>query len=80
MAKSNLAYVKNAMEAYPEAEQIMRQVLPIATRNLGSDHPGVLAIKRRLAGILAAQKKDDEAEKIVVQVLGQNKYVDGHDI
>ena len=80
MARSNLAYIKHAMGANLEAEEMIRRDLPVATRNLGSDHPGVLAMKRRLADILAAQEKNGQAEKLVVQVLDGATYVDGHDI
>lgn len=76
-AMSNLAYVKHAMGDHVEAECLIRKGLPIAERNLGTDHHGVLAAQRRLAEILAAQKRYQEAENIFKRLLDRNKYVGG---
>lgn len=77
VGKSNLAYVKHAMGDHAEAEKIIRQGLPIADRNLGEDHHGVMAARRRLADILTAQNKYDEAEEIFWRLLDRNKYMGG---
>jgi tetratricopeptide (TPR) repeat protein len=75
-AMSNLAYIKHAMGDHVEAENLIRKGMPIAERNLGEDHHGVLGAKRRLAEILAAQKRYQEAEDIFRRLLDPNKYVD----
>jgi tetratricopeptide (TPR) repeat protein len=77
MAKSNLAYVKHSMGNHTEAETILRTGLVVADRNLGRDHHGVLATRRRLAEILTAQKKYDEAEKIYIELLDLKLYEGG---
>jgi tetratricopeptide (TPR) repeat protein len=77
IAQSNLAYVKHAMGDDVEAEKIIRRGLIIADRNLGEDHLGVMASRRRLAEILTAQKKYDEAGEIFKRLLDHTKYTGG---
>lgn len=45
IAMSNLAYIKHAMGDHEEAERIIRKGLPVAERNLGESHHGVLSAK-----------------------------------
>jgi tetratricopeptide (TPR) repeat protein len=77
LAMSNLAYIKHAMGDHVGAENLIRKGMPIAERNLGKDHHGVLSAQRRLAEILAAQKRYQEAEDIFRRLLDPNKYVGG---
>lgn len=77
MAMCNLAYIKHAMGDYVGAESLLRKGLRIAERNLGQDHHGVLAGQRRLAEVLTAQKRYQEAEALFRRVVDPNKYVDG---
>ena len=77
IAMSNFAYIKHAMGDHVGAEHLIRKGIPIAERNLGEDHHGVLAAQRRLAEILAAQKRYQEAEDIFRRLLDPNKYVGG---
>ena len=74
IAMSNLAYVKHTMGDHEEAERIIRKGLPIAARNLGEDHHGVLAAKLRLALILTAQERYDEAKALFEYLLDRDKY------
>lgn len=74
LTMSNLAYVKHSMGDNGEAERLIRKGLPIAERDLGECHPGVLAAKLRLAIILTAQEKYEEARVIFLFVLNRDKY------
>jgi tetratricopeptide (TPR) repeat protein len=76
IAMSNLAYVKHTMGDHEEAERIIRKGLPVGERNLGETHHGVLAAKLRLAIILTAQKRYEEAKAIFKFVLDRDKYAD----
>jgi tetratricopeptide (TPR) repeat protein len=73
-AMSNLAYIKHTMGDHEEAERIIRKGLPVAERNLGEDHHGVLAAKLRLAIILTAQERYEEAKAIFKFLLDRDKY------
>ncbi len=74
MAMSNLAYIKHTMGDHEEAERLIRKGLPIAERNLGEEHHGVLAAKLRLAIILTAQERYDEAKALFEFLLDRDKY------
>ena len=74
MAMSNLAYVKHTMGDHEEAERIIQKGMTIAERNLGEDHHGVLAAKLRLALILTAQQRYDEAKTLFKFLLDRDKY------
>ncbi|KAH7348666.1 hypothetical protein BKA65DRAFT_584483 [Rhexocercosporidium sp. MPI-PUGE-AT-0058] len=77
MALCNLAVTKHLLGNNNEAEDIIRKGLIIAERNLGVDHPGVLSAKRRLARVLTAQSKFEEAEKLYVYLLDRQHYQGG---
>jgi tetratricopeptide (TPR) repeat protein len=77
IAISNLAYIKHAMGDHVGAESLIRKGMLIVESNLGENHHGVLAAQRRLAEILAAQKRYEEADSIFRRLLDPNKYVGG---
>jgi tetratricopeptide (TPR) repeat protein len=74
IAMSNLAYVKHTLGLHEEAEQLIRKGLPIAERNLGEAHHGVLAAKMRLAVILTAQQRYEEAKALFKFLLDRSLY------
>ncbi len=77
IAMSNLAYVKFAMGDLAGAEDLIRKGLPIGERNHGEDHHGVVAAQRRLAEILTAQERYQEADDIYRRLFDPNRYAAG---
>ncbi|TVY47670.1 Kinesin light chain [Lachnellula occidentalis] len=77
-ALCHLAYVKNAMGENEEAERIFRKHLPIAQRNLGLDHTGVVAARMRFAIVLTDRGKHDEAEKLFQALSNPKLYADAN--
>lgn len=74
---SNLARIKNALGYSVEAEGMMRVALPIAERNLGENHFGPLAGKAQLAQVLLSQRRYEEAETILIDVIQRHRYQNG---
>ena len=75
LARCSLARIKSAMGDHVRAEHLMRKALPIAERNLGKYHLGTLMGKTYLAQVLYRQKRYDDAEAMLLDVLQQrNRY------
>ncbi|KAH8821918.1 hypothetical protein F5884DRAFT_746205 [Xylogone sp. PMI_703] len=74
LAKVHLARVKSVIGDLGEAENLIRDVMPIAVGYLGEDHLGVLAGKKDLANILIKQKRYEEAEEILLDISNLKKY------
>ncbi|KAI0399300.1 tetratricopeptide repeat domain-containing protein [Xylaria palmicola] len=68
LALGNKAVVLGALGRLPEAEDLMRHVLPIATRNNLADHIGVLFGRQVLASIVIQRGRHDDAEQILREV------------
>ncbi|KAI8625466.1 tetratricopeptide repeat domain-containing protein [Xylariaceae sp. FL1651] len=68
MAMGNKAVVLSALGQLEEAERLMLRIIPIAARNLGADHIGVLFGRQVLATILIQQERYPEAESILLEV------------
>ncbi|KAJ2993108.1 hypothetical protein NUW58_g1946 [Xylaria curta] len=73
MAMGNMAVVLAARGQVEKAEKLILDVLPIAERNLGSRHIGVLFGQQILATVLIQQKRYGEAEAILVEAIKGQK-------
>ncbi|KAI0452855.1 tetratricopeptide repeat domain-containing protein [Xylaria acuta] len=58
-----------------EAERLILDILPIARRNLGAHHIGVLFGRQILATMLIQQERYTEAERILVEVIEHQKLM-----
>lgn len=74
LARCNLARIKSAMGDTVKAEKLMRKALPVAQRNLGENHFGTLMGKTHLAQVLVRQKRYDEAEDMLLDVIQRHHY------
>jgi len=74
LAVDLLARIKSKMGYSEEAEEMMRKGLPIAIRNLGENHLGVLAGWTHYSEILIRLKRLDEAEVHLRRVSQQRRY------
>ena len=74
LAFCNLARIKNALGNSDEAEKIIHDKLPIAERNLGDKHLGVVAAKVHLGQVLVRQKRYVEAETMFHDLMQLEKY------
>jgi hypothetical protein len=68
MAQGVLYRIKAAMGDIEEAEQMFSLVLPIASRHLGPNHPGVLRNKSEHSKIMIQQKRYREAEDCLLDI------------
>ncbi|ERF69939.1 hypothetical protein EPUS_05483 [Endocarpon pusillum Z07020] len=68
LAMVNLALVKSGLGNLRGAEELILLALPIAERNLGSDHMGCLWGRYHLGKILVRQQRWEEAERYLVDV------------
>ncbi|KAI1346598.1 tetratricopeptide repeat domain-containing protein [Xylaria sp. FL0043] len=73
LALGDKAVVLGALGRLREAEELMRYILPIATRNTGADHIGVLFGRQVLATILIQQRQFTEAESILLETAESQK-------
>ena len=69
LARCSLARIKSAMGDHISAERLMRKTLPIAERNLGKYHLGTLMGNTYLAQVMYRQKRYDDAEAMLLDVL-----------
>ncbi|KAL9600723.1 MAG: hypothetical protein Q9219_002964 [cf. Caloplaca sp. 3 TL-2023] len=76
LAICNLARVKSANGRHRDAELDLLGALPIAERNLGKDHVGVLAGRMYLALTIARQNRYHEAEIIFKDVIQPRRYLE----
>ena len=74
LAFCNLARIKNVLGNSYQAEMIIRAKLPIAERNLGDKHLGVIAARVHLGQVLVRQKRYVEAEKMFHDLMQLEKY------
>ncbi|KAI9892831.1 MAG: hypothetical protein M1814_000990 [Vezdaea aestivalis] len=74
LARCNLARIKSAMGDMVSAEALMRKTLPIARRNLGENHFGTLMGETHLAHVILRQKRYDEAEDMLLDVIKRHRY------
>ncbi|KAI1752090.1 tetratricopeptide repeat domain-containing protein [Xylaria castorea] len=75
MAIGNMAVVLGAIGRLQEAEGLILNSIPIAERNLGAHHIGVLFGRQILATILIQQERYNEAESILVEVIEHQKHM-----
>lgn len=78
LAMVNMAIVLCAMDRPDEAEELVRQGLPVADRNLGRDHIGTLFGRHTLACILVQRGHYAEAEELLVHVTDSQKHMNSH--
>lgn len=74
LAICNLARIKSALGKNSEAEEDMLAALPIAERNLGGDHIGVLAARMHLARVFVRQQRYREAEDMLIHVIERYQH------
>jgi tetratricopeptide (TPR) repeat protein len=74
LAICNLGRVTSAMGQHSKAAQMMEEAIPIAERNLGVDHFGVLSGKMHYAQVLVHLRRFDEAEAIFTRVVAKGQY------
>jgi tetratricopeptide (TPR) repeat protein len=74
LAMCSLARVKSAMGETADAEKVFRKGIPIAERVLGENYIGTLAGKAHFASVLMKRKLYDEAEELLLKVVGKQKY------
>ncbi|KAI9148372.1 Kinesin light chain 1 [Paramyrothecium foliicola] len=72
-AMGNMAIVLSAKGRVAEAEDLVRQGLPIAEQTLGSDHIGTLFGQHTLACILSQRGRYAEAEELLIRVTDSQK-------
>ncbi|KAL2062427.1 hypothetical protein VTL71DRAFT_6693 [Oculimacula yallundae] len=77
LALSNLAFAKHRLGRHAEAEVMLQEGLEIAIRNWGADHHGVISAQRRLAQVLTARGKYEDAEKLYKHLLDRKVYKGG---
>ncbi|KAI1176241.1 tetratricopeptide repeat domain-containing protein [Nemania sp. FL0916] len=73
MAMGNMAVVLGALGRLQEGEQLILEALPIAERNMGPGHIGVLFGRQVLAALLIQQERYDEAENILIRAIRDQK-------
>lgn len=73
VAIGNMCAVLGARGHVQKAELLALDVLPIAERNFGTDHIGVLFGRQILATMLIQQKRYDEAEKMLLDVMDRQR-------
>ncbi|KAG8531409.1 uncharacterized protein KY384_003038 [Bacidia gigantensis] len=69
LAKCDLARIKSALGDLKDAEQLLRETVPVAVRVLGENHFGTLMGKTHLAQMLARQKRHKEAETMFLEII-----------
>ncbi|KAG0649622.1 hypothetical protein D0Z07_4045 [Hyphodiscus hymeniophilus] len=74
LAKLTVARIMAAQNKADEAEALIRQNLPIATRNLGENHLGTMLGRFYLAQVIARQNRWTEAERILVDLVDKKRY------
>ena len=62
---------------YPEAEAVLRELLPVEEKVLGAEHPSVLTTRNNLAAAIHRQGKHAEAEAMYREVLPMEEKVLG---
>ena len=67
-AQANLTRIKAIMGDFKEAEALYSTLVPIVTRQYGSDHLGLLCQKISYAKLLILEKRYDEAETILIDI------------
>ncbi|KAK4208315.1 hypothetical protein QBC37DRAFT_79701 [Rhypophila decipiens] len=75
LAKVNLAIVMGAAGRLHDAEELVREGLPVAERNLGHDHLGTMLGRQVLAGIWLEQGRHEEAEELLLKVSESQKKI-----
>ncbi|CAJ2507305.1 Uu.00g084910.m01.CDS01 [Anthostomella pinea] len=73
MGMASKAVVLCALGRTQDAERIMLEILPIAERNFGNDHVGMLFGRQVLATIFIQQGRYAEAEKVLLEVADSQK-------
>lgn len=73
VAIGNMSAVLGAQGHVQKAELLMLEVLPVAERNFGTDHIGVLFGRQILATMLIQQKRYSEAEKTLLDVIDRQR-------
>jgi tetratricopeptide (TPR) repeat protein len=74
LAICNLGRVKSAMGQHNEAAKIMKEAIPIAERNLGVEHFGVLSGKMHYAQVLVHLGRFTEAEVMFTRIVDKGHY------
>ena len=69
LAKCDLARVKSALGDLDDAEQLLRETVPVAARLLGDNHFGTLMGKTHLAQMVARQERHEEAEAMFLEII-----------
>ena len=69
LAKCDVARVKSALGELGDAEQLLRETVPIAERVLGDNHFGTLMGKTHLAQMVARQERYEEAETMFLEII-----------
>ncbi|KAK3318124.1 hypothetical protein B0H66DRAFT_225887 [Apodospora peruviana] len=75
LAMLNTAVILTAAGRANDAEELMREGLQVADRNLGPDYMGTMHGRQVLAGILIEQGRYAEAESILVRVTEGQKRI-----
>ena len=75
LAMANLARLKSATGYHSEAEDLIRTGIPIAQRNLGTDHIGTLMGRQVLGSILIQQSRFNEAENELLDICERQKHL-----
>ena len=78
-ARHGIAWSLGLQGRYPEAEQIIRQVIADRRRLLGTNSAKTLASMYRLAWIIAGQGRHAEAEALYVKILARQREILGSD-
>ena len=73
IAMLHLVLVKASMGELTDAEDLIFKALPIAKRNLGSDHMGFFWGQYHLGAIWVKQRRWDGAERLFVEVTEKQK-------
>jgi tetratricopeptide (TPR) repeat protein len=74
LALCNLGRVKSATGNHREAAKVMEEALPIAERNLGVEHFGVLLGRMQYAQVLMHLGHTDKAEALFTGVVDKGQY------
>ena len=73
-AQGLLARINATMGDFGEAETLYSTLVPMVTRNIGSDHLGLLTHRTAYAKLLIRQKRYAEAETILLDVSNPAKW------
>ena len=74
LAVSDFARIKAAKGNTAEAEEDFLSAIPIAKRNLGEKHQGVLMGRAHLANLYVQMRRYEEAEEILIDVVQPDNY------